>query len=86
MPLASVLNFRVRRHDEFISLYDVKDYKVINEDLAKTMISNSINRLYRSYIFGSGWPLNPPRDYPHFMTDINFTVIYDSAAVRSSDF
>jgi hypothetical protein len=30
VPLASVLNFRIRRHDEFISLYDVRDYKVIN--------------------------------------------------------
>jgi hypothetical protein len=49
------------------------------------MISNSINRLYRSYIFGSGWPLSPPRDYPHFMADLNFTVIYDSAAMGSEE-
>ena len=39
-----------------------------NEDLARLMIHHSLNRLYGQPLFGSGWPLHPPRDYPHFMS------------------
>jgi len=43
------------------------------------MIQSSLNRIYEGLIFGSGWPMSPPRDYPHFMTQINYTVVYDSS-------
>lgn len=30
------------------------------------MVKHSLNRLYGEKLFGSGWPLHPVRDYPHF--------------------
>lgn len=45
------------------------------------MIAHSLNRLYEGKLFGSGWPLHPQRDYPHFETDIYDTVVYDTTHV-----
>jgi hypothetical protein len=45
------------------------------------MISHSLNRLYEGFLFGSGYPLSPPRDYPHMMTEENCTVVYDSTHI-----
>lgn len=45
------------------------------------MIKHSLNRLYDVKLFGSGWPLHPQRDYPHFMTEHDASVVYDSTHV-----
>ena len=47
------------------------------------MISHSINRLYDSKLFGSGWPIFPVRDYPHFEGESDATFVYDSSHVKS---
>jgi len=38
-----------------------------NKELAQTMVNRCLNRMYHGNLFGSGWPLSPPRDYPHFI-------------------
>jgi hypothetical protein len=45
------------------------------------MIRHCLNRLYEGNLFGSGWPMSPPRDYPHMMTEENYTIVYDSTHV-----
>ena len=45
------------------------------------MLSHSINRLYEGTLYGSGWPLHPTRDYPHFNTEADATFVYDSTHV-----
>ena len=54
-----------------------------NQDLARLMISNSLNTLYNTDLYGSGFPQFPPRDYPHFIAEENFTIVYDSTHVDS---
>jgi hypothetical protein len=66
VPRATTLDFRMRSHEQFVSIYPYGDYKVLDEALAKAMVSHSLNRLYDGRVFGSGWPQSPPRDYPHF--------------------
>lgn len=56
-------------------------YKMQNKPLADAMIKYSLNRLYGNKLFGSGWPLNPQRDYPHFEAEISATVVYDTTHV-----
>lgn len=75
------LDFKLRAHDEFISLYPV-DIPVENEALAKLMIHHSVNRLYEGHLFGSRWPMSPPRDYPHMITAENYTIVYDSTHIE----
>lgn len=50
-----------------------------NRGLAELMISHSLNRLYEINLFGSGYPMSPPRDYPHMIAEGNATLIYDSS-------
>lgn len=45
------------------------------------MISHGLNRLYQTNLFGSGWPMSPPRDYPQFESNRDFAVIYDPTQV-----
>jgi hypothetical protein len=47
------------------------------------MVKFSLNRLYEGRLFGSGYPLYPARDYPEFITETNFTVVYDSTHVNT---
>ena len=47
------------------------------------MVKHSLNRMYELNLFGSGYPTSPPRDYPHFIVEENFTVVYDSTHVDS---
>lgn len=49
------------------------------------MVKHSLNRLYERRLFGSGFPYSPPRDYPHFIVEDNYTVVYDSTHVDSSN-
>lgn len=44
------------------------------------MVMHSLNRLRNTEVLGSGWPIYP-KDYPHFMVEENYTVIYDSTHV-----
>lgn len=46
------------------------------------MVKHSLNRLLGHKTFGSGWELFP-RDYPHFIVENNYTVVYDSTHVES---
>jgi|LakMenEpi03Aug12_release.lakeMendotaPanAssembly.Ray.scaffolds.fasta_scaffold4026741_2 hypothetical protein len=45
------------------------------------MVGHSLNRLYEGKLFGSGWALHPQRDYPHYETDLNDAVVYDTTHV-----
>lgn len=49
------------------------------------MIRHSLNRLYDTKLFGSGWPLYPQRDYPHFETETTASFVYDSSHVSLSE-
>jgi hypothetical protein len=75
------MDFKFRRHTEFVTFYPYSDYRLLHEDLGKAMISYSLNRLYEGNLFGSGWPLSPPRDYPHILSEDNYTIVYDSTHV-----
>lgn len=85
VPTATSLNFRFRRHDEYISYFPSGDYKLQNLELANLLVHNSLNRLYEGDLFGSGWPLSPPRDFPQMTTRDNYTIVYDSTHVESSE-
>lgn len=41
------------------------------------MVKSALKRLYNGNLFGSGWPLSPPKDQPHFIAENNYTVVYD---------
>jgi hypothetical protein len=83
VPRATTLDFRFRRHEETVTFNQYADYKINNVDLAKLMVKHSLNRMYEGRLFGSGWPLSPPRDYPHFIVQDNYTIVYDSTHVDS---
>ena len=51
-----------------------------NKELADHMIMHSMNRLKGSEVFGSGWPIYP-KDYPHFIVEQDYAIIYDSTHV-----
>lgn len=78
---ATALNFKFRRHEEFVSFYKYADYEIIHEDLGTAIVKHCLNRLYEGFLFGSGWPLSPPRDYPHLLTEENDLAIYDSTHI-----
>lgn len=56
------------------------DYQIQNPMLGQHMITHSLNRLIGHKTFGSGWKLYT-RDYPHFIVEDNYTVVYDSTHV-----
>lgn len=80
-PNSDTVDFYLKSHTEFISYYDTFGYKLYNKPLADAMIKHSLNRLYDQTLFGSGWPLHPQRDYPHFITEAACTLVYDSTHV-----
>lgn len=80
-PQPNVVDFYLKSHTEFITYYETTGYKLQNKELADVMIKHSLNRLYHVPLFGSGWPLNPLRDYPHFVTEATSTLVYDSTHV-----
>jgi hypothetical protein len=47
------------------------------------MITHCLNKLNDRKVFGSGWKLYQ-RDYPHFVVDSHYTVVYDSTHVDPS--
>ena len=49
------------------------------------MVSHSLNRVYEANLFGSGFPVTPPRDYPNMLANINCTIVYDSTHVDPYD-
>lgn len=76
----TALNFQVVgiHHTATISSY--MDYKIGNIVLAHHMIAHSLNRILHHHVFGSGWKLYT-RDYPHFIAEDNYTIVYDSTHV-----
>lgn len=83
LPYANTMDFKFRRHTEFITFYPIGKFTISEQGkkLGEAMIRHSLNRLYEGTLFGSGWPMSPPRDYPHVMTEENYTVVYDSTHV-----
>lgn len=81
VPKESTMDFKFRGHEEFLSFYKYADYTILNEELATLMVRHSLNRMYEGNLFGSGWPMSPPRDYPHMMAEDNYTIVYDSTHV-----
>lgn len=57
---------------------------MVNKDLAEHMVMHSLNRLMNEKVFGSGWPLYG-RDYPHFIVEDNYTIVYDSSHIESGN-
>ena len=49
--------------------------------MGRLMVKHSVNRLYELNLFGSGFPLSPPRDYPHMIAEYNYTITYDSSHI-----
>lgn len=77
----SSIDFKLKSHEQAIKIYPYGSYRIYNEELAEEMIKSSLNRLYNVKLFGSGFPLSPPRDYPLFGVESSFTVIYDPTQV-----
>jgi len=84
IPMAASVEFKLRNHQQQVTLFPYGDYKILKEELGKAMVSHSHNRLYEEWLFGSGWPLSPPRDYPHFSAETDFTIVYDSSHITST--
>ena len=74
------VDFHVASFNHTTTFQEYMDYKIGNEELAQHMVTHSLNRLIRHRCFGSGWKLYP-RDYPHFIVEDNYTIVYDSTHV-----
>ena len=81
VPNFNSTDFRIRGHEELVTFNQYMDYKIENVELAKLMVKHSLNRMYEGRLFGSGWPASPPRDYPHFVVESNYTIVYDSSHI-----
>lgn len=68
-PQETNITFRLRNHEEFISFYPYGQFKMQNEELARAMVRSGLSTLYQGYLYGSGFPQSPPRDYPHFIAE-----------------
>ena len=77
-PRARNLDFKLHSHYHQAKILGLGLYTVQNLELAEAMVSHSLNRLYDTHLFGSEWPLSPPRDYPHFAVTNDFTIVYDA--------
>ena len=80
-PGQKFMHFKLRGHDQTATFTPYGQYTMNNKPLADLMVKHSLNRMYEVNLFGSGYPISPPKDYPHMMAEINFTVIYDSTHV-----
>ena len=74
------LDFHIISFNQTTSFTPYQEYKVENIELAQHMVTHSLNRLLESKVFGSGWALYD-RDYPHFIVEDNYTIVYDSTHV-----
>jgi hypothetical protein len=81
---ATNIDFHVISQTHNVTLIPYTDYQIQNPTLALHMISHSLNRLHDHRVFGSGWKLYP-RDYPHFIVEDNYTIVYDSTHVDPHD-
>lgn len=66
-------------HSQTASIHPEGQYQLQNKGLAEAMISDSLNRLSEGDLFGCGWPQSPPRDYPVFRVEDNYTIVVDQA-------
>ena len=85
-PGAQFQHFRLVGHDQFPSFYPYGDFKMQNPELATLMVKHSLNRMYEVNLFGSGYPVSPPRDYPHMIMEDNYTIVYDSTHIDPTGF
>lgn len=83
VPFERNISFSLRRHNQNVTFYPYGQFKMENEELARLMVQNSFNTLYNGYLYGSGFPQSPARDYPHFIAEENYTIVYDSTHVDS---
>jgi len=81
-PTSDYVDFYLKSHTEFVTYFETTAFKLQNVALADAMVKHSLNRLYEAKLFGSGWPLHPQRDYPHYETELASTVVYDSTHVN----
>lgn len=80
-PNQTAIDFHIIHTDTHnVTLIPYLDYKIANKDLALHMIAHSIGRLVGHRTFGSGWKLYQ-RDYPHFITEDHYSIVYDSTHV-----
>ena len=75
------MHFKLRNHSQHPSFYPYAEYKIQNKELAELMVKHSLNRLYEVNLFGNGYPVSPPRDYPHMFAEDNYTIVYDSSHI-----
>ena len=80
-PRHNSSHFRLRGHSQFPHFYPYGDYKIQNLELAELMVKHSLNRMYEVNLFGNGYPISPPRDYPHMIMEDNCTIVYDSSHI-----
>lgn len=79
-PDSDHIDFYVVGHGRSVQFFTYDGYEVTNLELAELMISHSLNRMVEEKVFGSDWPLFS-KDYPHFIVQDNYTVVYDSTHV-----
>lgn len=56
-----------------------------NLKLAREMISLSVDRLFDSKLFGSGWPVPQFRNHPKFEALATWTIIYDPTIIENEE-
>ena len=78
-PKRDHLNFKIVKHSQQATFTPQGTYKLLNKELADLMVSDCLNRLYEGNYFGSGWPQSPPKDYPGFRVEENYTAVIDSS-------
>ena len=76
------MHFKLRSHNQLPHFYPYQEYKIENQELAELMVKHSLNRMYEVNLFGNGYPVSPPRDYPHMIAEENYTIVYDSSHVE----
>ena len=77
-PETLVLNFQIVSFRKEVEFLKAGKYEVKNIELAELMIDHCLNRLKEGNVFGSGFILAMNKDYPHFVVESNYTVVYDS--------
>jgi len=80
-PKSASLDFEVVAHSQTVFFHPDGQYQLINKGLAEAMVADSLNRLYEGDLFGCGWPQSPPKDYPHFRVEENYTAVFDHAMI-----
>jgi hypothetical protein len=78
-PGRAHLDFEVVSHAQTVFFHPEGPHQLTNKELAEAMVADSLNRLYEGDLFGCGWPQSPPKDYPRFRVEDNYTAVIDQA-------